>query len=222
MKTITEFLSTKVAQTKIKATNETIHQIVRDEVDRLGIVCDLNHIDTSEVTSMRGLFYSAPWDLELSNKINLSGLLCDKMHGYDSFKEFNGDISKWNVSKVEDMSYMFYFCYKFNCDISGWDVAKVKNMIVMFGMCKNFNQDLFQWNVSKVESMYGMFRNCEKFNSNIGNWNVGNVMRVGEMFYNCISFNQDLSHWDTSKVDIKKNMFYNCPIKRGFKPKFKK
>ena len=56
MRQIIEYLSTKVAQTKIKATDETIRQIVKDELDRLGHDADLNHIDVSEVTNMDGLF----------------------------------------------------------------------------------------------------------------------------------------------------------------------
>ena len=41
---------------------------------------------------------------------------------------FNGDISKWNVSKVKNMSYMFAHS-NFNQPIENWDVSKVENMI---------------------------------------------------------------------------------------------
>ena len=37
--------------------------------------------------------------------------------------KFNQDISKWNVSKVKDMSYMFTLS-KFNQDISKWNIRK--------------------------------------------------------------------------------------------------
>ena len=36
----------------IKATDETIRKIVRVEINKLGIKCDLNHIDVSLVTKM--------------------------------------------------------------------------------------------------------------------------------------------------------------------------
>ena len=48
--------------------------------------------------------------------------------------DFNGDISKWNVSNVIHMTYMFYES-KFNGsngDISDWDVSSVRNMYGMF------------------------------------------------------------------------------------------
>ena len=56
MKPILEYLSTKVTQTKIKATDKTIYNIVRDEIERLGLDADLNHIDVSEVMDMDSLF----------------------------------------------------------------------------------------------------------------------------------------------------------------------
>ena len=36
---------------------------------------------------------------------------------------FNGDISKWNVSNVTDMSYMFLEALAFNQDLTGWCVS---------------------------------------------------------------------------------------------------
>ena len=44
------------AEATIKATDETIHDIVRSEIERLGDEADLNHIDVSEVTDMEDLF----------------------------------------------------------------------------------------------------------------------------------------------------------------------
>ena len=41
--------------------------------------------------------------------------------------KFNGDISNWDVSNVEDM-YCMFFGSEFNGDISNWDVSKVENM----------------------------------------------------------------------------------------------
>lgn len=45
--------------------------------------------------------------------------------------KFNGNISNWNVSNAEDMSYMFNQSY-FNGDISKWNVTNVKDMGFMF------------------------------------------------------------------------------------------
>ena len=48
-----------------------------------------------------------------------------------AYSKFNGDISKWDVSKVENMSSMFYYS-SFTGDISKWDVSNTKNMGGMF------------------------------------------------------------------------------------------
>jgi len=44
---------------------------------------------------------------------------------------FNGDISKWDVSHVQDMHFMFSES-KFNGDISNWNVAKKTDKTNMF------------------------------------------------------------------------------------------
>ena len=39
-------------------------------------------------------------------------------------KEFNQDISNWDVSNVTNMSFMFADAISFNQDIGNWDVSK--------------------------------------------------------------------------------------------------
>merc|ERR1712224_907861 len=70
---------------------------------------------------------------------------------------FNGDLSKWDVSKVTDMTGMFYYVQNFNGDLSKWDVSKVTDMRNMFYLARNFNGDLSKWNVSKLQKYSNMF-----------------------------------------------------------------
>ena len=106
---------------------------------------------------------------------------------------------------------MFYKCTKFNGDISKWNVSKVKDMQDMFIGCKKFNQDLSAWNVSNVEEMDNMFRNCESFEgTGLSKWNISSCKYMPYMFYKCISFKEDVSNWDIHEdVDTEK-MFENC------------
>ena len=46
--------------------------------------------------------------------------------------EFNGDISKWDVSNVTNMAAMFMQNERFDRDISDWDVSNVIFMDYMF------------------------------------------------------------------------------------------
>ena len=63
----------------------------------------------------------------MSHVTDMSSLFADSL--------FNGDISKWDVSNVISMSYMF------------------SNMPWRHGFCG----DISQWNVSNVTDMSGMF-----------------------------------------------------------------
>ncbi|WIH84639.1 BspA family leucine-rich repeat surface protein [Brachyspira pilosicoli] len=152
----------------------------------------LYDIDTSLITDMSELFYKS------------------------SRKDFEG-IEDWDVSNVEDMSYMFaYMSYdsfesrskaKFNRNLNNWNVSKVKHMSFMFYYCNDFNQPLDKWDVSNVEDMFRMFDNCKKFNQPLNNWNVSNVTNMSGMFQVAESFNQPLDKWDVSNVTTMRAMF---------------
>jgi surface protein len=148
----------------IIATDDTIHQIVREEIAKYGNAADLNHIDVSNVTNMRLLFSDAIFNGDIS-QWNVSNVT--NMANMFYISSFNGDISQWNVSNVTDMSYMFSHS-KFNCSLSQWNVSNVTNME---GVFKNssFNGDLSQWNVSKVDNMMSIFERSQ-FNGDLSNW----------------------------------------------------
>merc|ERR1719201_2962072 len=71
-----------------------------------------------------------------------------------------GDISKWDVSRVTDMSRMFANANLFNGDISNWDVSRVTNMDHMFLKAVSFKRKLCgaAWVHSKA-SKEDMFAN---------------------------------------------------------------
>ena len=163
---------------KPKKKSELI-DIIEDTISEEGTFnCDLNFIDTSAITDMRELFCF--------------------------FDDFNGDISKWDVSNVEDMDWMFKDS-NFNGDISKWNTSSVKTMEQMFNNSK-FNRDISKWDVSNVRDMSHMFMNS-KFNQDISKWDVSNVEDMYCMFFKS-KFNGDISQWDVSKVKDMANMFY--------------
>ena len=81
--------------------------LVDKEINQCGNECNLNHIDISKIKDLSGLFEGS---------------------------EFNGDISKWNVSNVTTMFYLFCDS-KFNGDVSNWKPLRIKNTINMFENC---------------------------------------------------------------------------------------
>ena len=114
--------------------------------------------------------------------------------------DFNADISKWDVSNVTDMGFMFSSALSFNGDISNWDTSSVTNMGYMFSGASSFNQPLNNWNVSNVKIMDSMFESAKDFNQDISNWDTSSVTDMGFMFASASSFNGDISNWDTSSV----------------------
>ena len=168
MKSLVYYIQEKLVIKKNKykyfpKTKEELREIIENRIKEEGSKVNLNDIDVSNITDMSELFVEI---------------------------DFDGDISGWDVSKVKNMSFMFYDCISFNKDISSWDVSNVKDMSYMFSNCENFNQDISKWDVSNVTSMSSMFYGCENFNQDISNWYVYNVKNNGHMFHGCISLEE--------------------------------
>ncbi len=90
----------------------------------------------------------------------------------------------WDVpdlSKVADMSSMFYHATTFNQDIGMWDTGNVTDMSYMFSYATAFDQDIGKWDTSKVEDMNGIFYGATAFNHDIGKWNTKNISAPEDM-----------------------------------------
>ena len=124
-----------------------------------------------------------------------------------------GDFNDIDTSYIKDMSQLFYDIDEFNGDISKWDVSNVTNMEMMFAGC-NFNGDLSEWDVSSVSNMEGMF--CYAFfnNDSINTWNVENVTNMKEMFMGSDFklINERLEKWNPKRITRIKtiSMFLGC------------
>ena len=94
----------------------------------------------------------------------------------------NCDLNFINVSYLEDLSGVFsYPNHRFNGDVSRWDVSHVTNMSNLF--CgSDFNGDISKWDVSNVEDMSGLFADSV-FIGDISQWDVSNVENMSIMFY---------------------------------------
>jgi len=125
-------------------------------------------------------------------------------------------LGSWDVSRVEDMSEMFYNCRRINTlDIKKWDVSSVKNMRAMFESCILLSQvDFRNWDVSAVENMERMFSNCSMLATiSIKDWNVSQVKDMSSMFSFCRNLvSLDVSRWDVSSVTDMNSMFYAMPL----------
>lgn len=223
----------------IIATDETIRDIVAEEIQKYDVTANLNHIDVSRVTDMSGLFHQ-------DNSPNRKPI------------NFIGDISRWDVSNVRNMGGMFYRC-KFNGNISNWNFSKVKTADGMFkdssfnqdltGVAKKYknlstlidshidkrkiiaendslkdivteeiekygnNANLNHIDVSRVTDMSGLFENS-LFNGDISKWNVAKVKNMDRMFAHT-EFNGDISNWNVLNVDTIDNMFHDSKLSQN-------
>lgn len=124
---------------------DKLHELVQSIIKQEGPHCDLNHIDVSAMTEMRGLFAGS---------------------------DFQGDVSRWDVSNVDDFTAMFAQC-PFNGDISKWDTGSALKMERMFQSASSFNSDISTWNVSKVDDFSEMFHRSA-FQGNLSQWRTCN------------------------------------------------
>ncbi len=108
-------------------TKEELISAIEKEIDLQGDDADLNCIDTSAITDMSNLF----------------GL----RYGFCCFE---GDVSKWNVSKVTDMSGMFFENQYFNGDISQLEDSNVTSPTCLVCFMPVILPEIFQSGMSPM------------------------------------------------------------------------
>ncbi|KAK2144003.1 hypothetical protein LSH36_793g00013 [Paralvinella palmiformis] len=180
---------------------------------------DLTMLNTSTITDMKNLFQGSHFNQDIS-RWDVSKVT-DMSQMFYNAKVFNGDLSRWDVSKVTRMSQMFYNAKVFNGDLSRWDVSNVTHMDSMFYNAKVFNGDLSRWDVSKVTHMSALFYNAVNFNGDLSRWDVSNVNMMWRMFYGAASFNQDISSWKGKIAETFPHAEFsggNCPLQKSYHP----
>ena len=118
---------------------------------------------------------------------------------FESFGDFNVDISNWDVSNVTNMEGLFARG-SFNGNISDWDVSNVTDFSQLFQENEVFNQDLSSWNTSKADDMNSMFSKATAFNQDLSSWDVSQVLDMMQMFQGATSFDQNLGDWDITNI----------------------
>ena len=177
-------------------------------------VSGLRNWDTSQVTSMYGMFDRATSFNEPIGSWK-TGKVTNMNYMFRRGAAFDQDISDWDVSNVTGMYAMFYGASAFNEDISDWNVSKVTNMGYMFGRpgtsppmaFNNKGQPLNSWSVYNVIIFRGFAYQHAAFNVDISNWNVSGAKIMEYMFEQAAAFNQNISSWNVSKVTRVRHMF---------------
>ncbi|WP_460541089.1 BspA family leucine-rich repeat surface protein [Echinicola sediminis] len=182
---------------------------------------DISNWDVSKATIMQNMFRNCPFDQpigewDVSNVTNFKSTFRDN----DAFEQ---DLSGWGdkLGKVVTMREMFRGS-DYNGDLSAWDVSKVESMWDMFKDSGFNNPSINNWNVSGLDNMETMFggEGCA-FNQDISGWDVSNVVNMQNLFKENKSFNQDLSSWDVSNVKCNYDFDTDAPQwEDNYKPLF--
>ena len=146
----------------------------------------IEHLNTSETTSMEGMFYGCV----VKNKMNLSAL---------------------NTSKVKNMSYMFDGAQIPSVSLSGLDCSEVTDMEAMFMNARISQIDLTELRTSKLTNMGSMFEGCQiKDNLDLSGFNTEKVTSMSSLFKNCTAPGICLASFKTSNVTDMSSMFEGC------------
>lgn len=121
---------------------------------------------------------------------NVSGMF----QGCDDLEYLN--ISNWNVSNLENASYMInpmdFSKLKYIGDLSNWDLSSLKSCRQMFMFSPNLTSigSTKNWNISNVTDMTRLF-NCTPINGlDMKNWDTSKCTNMYEAFGNFNSFGE--------------------------------
>ena len=175
-----------------------------------------NYLNTSEATTMRGMFYecSKLSSIDVS-KFDTHEVLCMKSMFYGCEKLSKLDLSSFDTENVWDMSYMFANCYTLqSLDISSLRTSSVTNMYAMFSSCRKLKSlDLSSFRTEQVMDMAWMFYECETLTTlDLSSFNTQHVLHIDGMFNYCTSLTTVYvsQAWDTETTLATAYVFYDC------------
>lgn len=149
----------------------------------------LEHLDTSKVTNMSGMF-----------------MRCQSLKSLD--------LSTFNTAEVKNMNCMFSHCEALeSLDLSSFNTANVTDMSYMFQSCSSLTSlDLSTFNTANVTDIVNMFSNCSSLTSlDLSSFDTKNVTNMERMFSRCSSLTiLDITNFDVPKVSNTSYMFKSC------------
>ena len=112
-----------------------------------------------------------------------------------SVRKYGKSISEWDVSNIEDFSYLF-------------DSRRIGNEELLI------DESFHLWNMSRAKTLEGMFLGQRRFRGNgLEHWDTSLVTSLRSTFADCLRFNGDLSKWETRHV---KDMSFILAGSSGF------
>ncbi|WP_160119340.1 BspA family leucine-rich repeat surface protein, partial [Listeria monocytogenes] len=172
---------------------------------------NLTGISVSEITdivcedklflsgSCQSLFYgSAATNLDVSNFD--TSQVNNMSYMFDSSAATSLDLSNFDTSQVQEMSYMFYGSAATSLDLSNFDTSQVYDMSYMFADSVATSLDLSDFDTSQVTGMDYMFSGSAATSLDLSSFDTSQVNGMSYMFDSSAATSLDLSNFDTSQV----------------------
>ena len=137
--------------------------------------------DTSNVTSLKSMFYGEP-------------------------RTYLNSICLFDTSNVTTMQSMFYNCQVLT-KVATFNTENVSNMMYLFVYCYAL-QKAPDFNTEKVTNMNGMYYECHAITT-VPLYNTAKVTNMGLMFTNCINLTE-VPLFDMSSVTDANNFLCGC------------
>lgn len=186
---------------------------------------DISGINTSRVKNMAKMFQADYniyekiifGDIDTSNVENMSGMFASG--NYSPGQEVEPlDLSRFNTSKVKDMSVMFIGTHSPVIDLTHFDTSNVEIMSGMFGENYNVKKiNLAGLNVKKVRNVTNMFYNNSSPNQttlkeiNMSGWQLDLVTDLSRLFQSLIKLESiNLSNFSAKNAISMSEIFHNC------------
>ena len=181
---------------------------------RLQSIEGLNKVNTTNVTSMEGMFQGCEKLVSLdltgfdtSNVTNMRAMF----DGCSALETLN--VNSFNTSNVTNMGRMFGGLNLKSLDLSNFNTTNVTNIEEMFQGCLKLTAlDLTSFNTANVTNMKAVFRDCFALTTlNLSSFDTCSTVDMSYMFSGCCSLSAlDLTGFNTSKVLNMNNMFNGC------------
>ena len=173
----------------------------------------VTEVYTGFETETYGPNNSAPWSAHynrIETVVIADGGIAPKSTA-SWFKGFHtlrsADVSKLDMSKCKDVSYMFWECNALgSIDMSTWDTSSFENVSYMLGFCRSLRElDVLGWNVSNITNMEEVFCACSNVRTlDISTWDNSKTENMDHAF-------EGMSHLEKIKLGDKFNWIGDGP-----------
>jgi len=120
------------------------------------------------------------WNMSSATNLNSMFLGCDKFQGTG--------VDKWDVSNVKTMVGTFESCTSFDQNLSAWDTSSLEDLSFLFARSRFKGNGIESWSTSSFYNISYAFFELSDFDVDFSSWDTSNVVDMSFMvstFFTC-------------------------------------